>query len=101
RVPFVWLTNMPTQAGVLQNTIELPAASVAPWIGNITFQPQDPYYYVKNPPAGGESVFITSPSGGAPGTIALVDDNFKMPTVRSEEHTSELQSRENLVCRLL
>src|SRR5436309_8363243 len=23
------------------------------------------------------------------------------PTVRSEEHTSELQSRENLVCRLL
>src|SRR6266511_5058649 len=24
-----------------------------------------------------------------------------MPNVRSEEHTSELQSRENLVCRLL
>lgn len=81
RVPFVWLTNMPTQAGVLQNTIELPAATVAPWIGNVTFQPQDPYYYVKNPPAGGENVFISSPSGGAPGTIALVDDNFKMPTV--------------------
>src|SRR5690606_6493605 len=26
---------------------------------------------------------------------------YKMPFVRSEEHTSELQSRENLVCRLL
>src|SRR5690606_41543677 len=25
----------------------------------------------------------------------------RMPHVRSEEHTSELQSRENLVCRLL
>src|SRR5690606_39467563 len=25
----------------------------------------------------------------------------KMPSPRSEEHTSELQSRENLVCRLL
>src|SRR5690606_41832627 len=31
-----------------------------------------------------------------PGTV-LSDDVFK----RSEEHTSELQSRENLVCRLL
>src|SRR5690606_39756621 len=26
---------------------------------------------------------------------------FKMLQIRSEEHTSELQSRENLVCRLL
>src|SRR5690606_40880068 len=26
---------------------------------------------------------------------------FRDPTARSEEHTSELQSRENLVCRLL
>src|SRR5690606_40602888 len=25
----------------------------------------------------------------------------RLPAVRSEEHTSELQSRENLVCRLL
>ncbi|WP_028297548.1 TonB-dependent receptor [Olivibacter sitiensis] len=82
RVPFVWLTNMPTNAGVLQNTIEPGSyAQVAPWIGNITFQPQDPYYYVNNPPAGGENVFITSPSGGAPGSFALVDKNFKMPMV--------------------
>src|SRR5207302_7880791 len=27
--------------------------------------------------------------------------NAPIPTARSEEHTSELQSRENLVCRLL
>src|SRR5690606_40745406 len=26
---------------------------------------------------------------------------LKLPALRSEEHTSELQSRENLVCRLL
>src|SRR5690606_41076962 len=26
---------------------------------------------------------------------------FNLPLLRSEEHTSELQSRENLVCRLL
>src|SRR5690606_40886148 len=35
---------------------------------------------------------LARPLGGVP---ALV------PAVRSEEHTSELQSRENLVCRLL
>src|SRR5690606_39720054 len=28
-------------------------------------------------------------------------DQRRMPLLRSEEHTSELQSRENLVCRLL
>src|SRR5690606_40993140 len=41
--------------------------------------------------------------GGAFGKIvtSLVDDLI-MPIIgRSEEHTSELQSRENLVCRLL
>src|SRR5690606_41215371 len=29
------------------------------------------------------------------------DVERSLPTIRSEEHTSELQSRENLVCRLL
>src|SRR5690606_41820879 len=44
---------------------------------------------------------------GAPGMIRSVDASpdgryFRVTrTVRSEEHTSELQSRENLVCRLL
>jgi len=81
RIPFVWLTNMPTGAGVLQNTIE-PGSydAVAPWIGNIKFQPEK-YYYVENPPAGGESVFITSPKEGAPGSFALVDTEFRMPMV--------------------
>src|SRR5690606_40160423 len=34
------------------------------------------------------------------GTVTDIDGNYAI-TVRSEEHTSELQSRENLVCRLL
>src|SRR5690606_39422414 len=36
--------------------------------------------------------------------LAATDDirgNITLPAERSEEHTSELQSRENLVCRLL
>ncbi len=81
RVPFVWLTNMPTGAGVLQNTIEPGSyGEVAPWIGNLTFQPER-YYYVNNPPAGGENVFISSPKAGAPGSFALVDRDFRMPSV--------------------
>src|SRR5690606_41990997 len=50
-------------------------------------------------PAGGDGVQVGGPvaapadgdGGDAPG----------LDVVRSEEHTSELQSRENLVCRLL
>ena len=82
RIPFVWLTNMPTNSGVLQNTVEPGSyAEVAPWIGNIRFRPMDIYYYVNNPPAGGENVFINSPKAGAPSTFALVDQDFKMPSV--------------------
>src|SRR5436309_9440549 len=38
--------------------------------------------------------------GGPPG-LAVVRVSTTLAAVRSEEHTSELQSRENLVCRLL
>lgn len=82
RIPFVWLTNMPTGSGVIQNNVE-PGSyeQVAGWIGNVTFQPQDIYYYVKNPPAGAEDVFIKNPKEGAPSSFALVDNDFKMPMV--------------------
>ena len=82
RVPFVWLTNMPTNAGVLQNTVEPGSyAEVAGWIGNVRFQPQDIYYYVNTPPVGAENVFINNPKAGAPASFALVDRDFKMPSV--------------------
>src|SRR2546430_9733962 len=36
------------------------------------------------------------------GVVNLIDNNYVMGAVdRSEEHTSELQSQSNLVCRLL
>ena len=81
RVPFVWLTNMPTNSGVLQNQVE-PGnyADVAGWIGGIQFNPEK-YYWLNNPPAGAEDVFIKNPTEGAPSSFALVDTDFKMPMV--------------------
>lgn len=79
RVPFVWFTNQPSNTGVLQNTIASDGTST--WLRNIRLQPNDPYYYVKNVPAGGQNTFINSPGGSAPGEFAIVDENFRMPSV--------------------
>src|SRR5690606_20262934 len=54
--------------------------------------------------AGGVLVAAVGPGWGLAidaGTFAVAGALFRMVKVRSEEHTSELQSRENLVCRLL
>ncbi|GAA4173064.1 TonB-dependent receptor [Sphingobacterium ginsenosidimutans] len=81
RVPFVWLTNMPTNAGVLQNVVEPGSYNdVQGWIGNVTFN-TDPYYHLNNVPKGAENVFIKTPKDGAPSSFALVDRDFKMPMI--------------------
>src|SRR5436309_7462659 len=41
------------------------------------------------------------PDGGAPARVEETRHFTARQAMRSEEHTSELQSRENLVCRLL
>src|SRR5690606_15685788 len=81
RIPFVWLTNMPTNSGVIQNNVE-PGNydDVEGWIGGIRFNP-DPYHWLNNPAPGSENVFIKTPSGGYPSSFALVDDDFKMPKI--------------------
>src|SRR5690606_41345237 len=58
----------------------------------------------------GDSIAFSSATGtGATGTVTEIADNSSVEFYivdggsgysRSEEHTSELQSRENLVCRL-
>src|SRR2546430_10772815 len=42
---------------------------------------------------------VTTVGNGVDGLKAIMDSDFDV--VRSEEHTSELQSQSNLVCRLL
>ncbi len=81
RVPFVWLTNMPSNLGVIQNTIEPGSyAASAGWIGDIRFNP-DKYYWLNNTPASAASVFLKSPKDGVPSSLALVDPNFRMPQI--------------------
>src|SRR5690606_41926877 len=41
---------------------------------------------------------VVGPTGGDIGKQVEMIENFVSQNVRSEEHTSELQSRENLVC---
>ncbi|WP_343704028.1 TonB-dependent receptor [Chitinophaga sp.] len=72
-IPFVWFTNMPTNSGVIQNTLEPVSASV---LAQITSFNKDPYYWVNRLDA-----FPKSPSSTAPGTVALIDPDFKMPQV--------------------
>ncbi len=81
RVPFVWLTNMPSNLGVIQNTVEPGSyAETKGWIGDIRFNPEK-YYWLNNTPASAQKVFIKNPKAGLPSTIALVDEEFKMPQI--------------------
>src|SRR2546422_1403581 len=50
-------------------------------------------------PAPGGAASLSSATGSAPGGGSV--SNTSSPSGRSEEHTSELQSRLHLVCRLL
>src|SRR5690606_41847645 len=60
---------------------------------------------------GGSAAAAAAGTAGEPGGLAVIGRPdagaadplaaWRPPVARSEEHTSELQSRENLVCRLL
>ncbi len=69
KIPFVWLTNMPSNSGVYQNGVVLN--SVAD-LATITFNP-DPDAYI--------SKFPSTVTATAPGSFVLIDKKFKFPQV--------------------
>ena len=73
-IPFVWFTNMPTNAGVIQNTFEPVDTST---LRQITRVEKDPMYWPNQLP----EKFPSKPSTKAPGSFALIDPEFKMPQV--------------------
>src|SRR5690606_40126083 len=86
-------SDLPWFRGFAREGVRRPGA------GRLTFSPlagPAPFY-----PAGGAGPFNLK--GRTWTGLSAVFAEVKTPsrrTVRSEEHTSELQSRENLVCRL-
>ncbi|MFZ4058286.1 MAG: TonB-dependent receptor [Ferruginibacter sp.] len=80
RFPFVWFTNMPTNSGVIQNTVELVgttgAAAVPSTLLFNTYY-NNPGQLLTDFPA----QFPSAPGTSSPGSIASVDRNFKMPQV--------------------
>src|SRR5439155_14834457 len=73
---------------------ELPVPQ-APCLGAV---PSPPRPFVELPPGTGKFLDITI---SAPPVRPVTTSNSSMNARRSEEHTSELQSRGHLVCRLL
>ncbi len=73
-VPFVWFTNQPTNAGVIQNTVELNTSGTVPT--NLGFE-KDYKKVVEQFP----NLFPSKPADKAPGGIAFVDPDFKLPQV--------------------
>src|SRR5690606_41057576 len=70
-----------------------PAASFGPWSGAAAV------WRFRGPPSGSGGRRSLCRRPGSSGAGGGCCDSGRRP--RSEEHTSELQSRENLVCRLL
>jgi len=71
RLPFVWFTNLPTNSGMIQNTVEINNAQIISDL-DLTFDPRIDAHNSKFPQNAGES---------APGSIASIDQNFRMPQV--------------------
>jgi hypothetical protein len=72
-LPFVWFTNQPTNAGVLQNTVELTGANVPAGLG---FEAN--YHDVVNQ---FPDKFPNQPSDSKPGSLCFIDPNFKLPQI--------------------
>lgn len=69
KVPFVFLTNMPSGSGVYQNGVVLNTPAQ---LAGITFNPNPDAYIGK---------FPSTVSTTAPGSFVLIDPNFKFPQV--------------------
>ncbi len=86
RVPFVWFTNMPTNSGMIQNTVERTGQAVTDL--GITFNPDAAAHVSK---------FPATPGTSAPGSIAAIDRNFKLPQIWRSNLALDLQLPSNTV----
>jgi hypothetical protein len=71
RLPFVWFTNLPTNSGMIQNTVEITNATQIQDL-DLRFNPDPLAHAGKFPQNAGQS---------APGSIASISPDFRMPQV--------------------
>lgn len=90
-LPFVWFTNQPTNAGVLQNTLD-PLTNIP---DDFTFQPNYKDQIAKYP-----ELFPSQPAEKAPGSICFVDPDFKMPQVWRSSVGADIQLPQNFMLSL-
>lgn len=72
-LPFVWFTNQPTNAGLIQNTVELIEKNIPVGLG---FETDYKKMIEKYP-----NTFPSKAGNTVPGVIAFVDPEFKLPQV--------------------
>src|SRR5438309_8039612 len=82
------MTRRPTRSPLFPYTTLFRSQQIAPNNGSVSFS---------NLSATGHSVALS----GFPANCTVTSANPQSVNVRSEEHTSELQSQFHLVCRLL
>src|SRR2546427_4583307 len=86
-------------AAIAGATVKLDAVYQAPFLAHTTMEPINCTVHVR--PDGCEVWTGSQVLARAQATAAQVTGLPLEKVVRSEEHTSELQSQSNLVCRLL
>ena len=91
RLPFVFFTNMPTNSGMLQNTVEITKASD---LANLKFN-ADPAHHLSN-----TTLFPTTAGTKAPGSIAGINPNFKMPQVWRNNLAADIKLPHNMMLTL-
>src|SRR5690606_2685513 len=83
----------------LLSAADVGAESVA--LDSLQGLPDPPFTLILSSGTSSEEVVLATEVSGSNVSIVRAQAGTTAKTHRSEEHTSELQSRENLVCRLL
>lgn len=92
RLPFVWFTNQPTNAGMLQNTVDYRTSNLPAGFG---FNPDWKQQMADYP-----NLFPNNPGVGVPSTLAMVAKDFKMPQVWRTSVAVDYQLPWNMVFTL-
>ncbi|OJU26486.1 MAG: hypothetical protein BGN92_05605 [Sphingobacteriales bacterium 41-5] len=74
RIPFVFLTNMPSNSGMYQNAIRINSAATLAAAGITKFDPNPDAYE-------NSSAFVKTPGTTIPQSFVLIDPDFKFPQV--------------------